>query len=110
MNRIDTMKGCVVKPMKIVKHVKARKIETKPMGTRIKKVENIKAYPKKVTSIRTELCDGCYMVTYYYKQGPYGELIAEDIDYATCFERVVYDPMDHIIGSTSGHLTDKIRW
>ncbi len=96
--------------MKIVKHVKARKIGTKPVDTRVRKVENIKAYPKKVTSIRTELCDGCYMITYYFKRGPYGEMIAEDIDSATHFERAVYDQMDRILGSTSGELTDKIRW
>ena len=50
------------------------------------------------------------MITYYFKRGPYGELVAEDIDSATHFERAVYDPMNHIIGSTSGRLTDKIRW
>lgn len=104
------MKGCVVQTMKRVKHVPVRKIETKPVETRVKKVENIPAYPKKTTSIRTELSDGCYMVTYYYKRGPYGELIAEDIDYATHFERAVYDRMNHLLGSTSGRLTDKIRW
>jgi hypothetical protein len=50
------------------------------------------------------------MITYYFKRGPYGELIAEDIDSATHFERAVYDQMDHLLGSTSGRLTDKIRW
>ena len=96
--------------MKRVKHVTARKIEMKPVETRVKKVENIPAYPKKTTSIRTELSDGCYMVTYYYRRGPYGELLAEDIDSATHFERAVYDRMNHLLGSTSGQLTDKIRW
>lgn len=96
--------------MKRVKRVTARKIEMKPVDTRVKKVETIRAYPKKTTSIRTELSDGCYMITYYFKRGPYGELIAEDIDSATHFERAVYDQMDHLLGSTSGRLTDKIRW
>ena len=96
--------------MKRVRHVTARKIETQPIEARVKKVENIPAYPKKTTSIRTELADGCYMVTYYYKRGPYGELIAEDINYATHFERAVYDHRDRLLGSTSGRLTDKIRW
>ena len=64
--------------MKKVKHVTARKIEMQPVETRVKKVEKIPAHPKKTTSIRTELCDGCYMVTYYFKRGPYGELLAEE--------------------------------
>ncbi|MBQ9902684.1 MAG: hypothetical protein IJM51_09935 [Clostridia bacterium] len=96
--------------MKRVKHITARKVGMKQIDTRVKKVKNIPAYSKKITSIRTELSDGCYMITYYFKRGPYGELVAEDIDSATHFERAVYDPMNHIIGSTSGRLTDKIRW
>ena len=96
--------------MKRVKLVTARKIGIKPVGTRVRRVETVKAYPQKTTSIRTELCDGCYMITYYYKRGPYGELIAEDINKATHYERAVYDRMDHLLGSTSGRLTDKIRW
>ncbi len=96
--------------MKRVKHVTARKIERLPLTTRVKKVETITAYPKKTTSIRTELSDGCYMMTYYFRRGPYGELLAEDINKATHFERAIYDKTDRLIGSTSGELTDKIRW
>ncbi|MBQ1440742.1 MAG: hypothetical protein IIZ08_02335 [Clostridia bacterium] len=96
--------------MKRVKLVTARKVKMKPIETRVKNVRNIRAYPKKTTSIRTELCDGSYMMTYYYRPGPYGELIPEDINSATNYERVVYDRMDHILGSTSGRLTDKIKW
>lgn len=96
--------------MKRVKHVSARKIEMKPVETHVKKVETVTAYPKKTTSIRTELTDGCYMVTYYYRRGEYGELLAEDVDHATHFERAVYDRMNHLLGSTSGELTNKIRW
>jgi hypothetical protein len=96
--------------MKRVKHVPVRKVGTKPIDTRIKKAKKIPAYSKKITSIRTELSDGCYMVTYYFKRGPYGDFLAEDINSATHFERAVYDRMDRILGSTSGELTDKIRW
>lgn len=96
--------------MKRVKHVYARKVEMRPVEAHVKNVEKIEAYPKKTTSIRTELSDGCYMVTYYYRRGPYGELLAEDIDYATHFERAVYDKMNHLLGTTTGELTDKIRW
>lgn len=96
--------------MKRVKHVYARKVAMQPVDAHVKKVENVPAYPKKTTNIRTELCDGCYMVTYYYRRGPYGELLAEDIDSATHFERAVYDPMNHLLGTTTGELTDKIRW
>ena len=96
--------------MKKVKHIVARKIERKPITARPKRTENVRARQKKITSIRTELCDGCYMMTYYFRRGMYGELIAEDIDYATDFERVVYDARNRVIGSTSGQLTDKIRW
>lgn len=96
--------------MKRVKHVKARKVETRPIEAHVRPVEVVEAYPKKTTHIRTELSDGCYMVTYYYRRGPYGELLAEDIDQATHFERAIYDKMGHLLGSTTGELTEKIRW
>ncbi|MBQ1555478.1 MAG: hypothetical protein IIZ68_08475 [Clostridia bacterium] len=96
--------------MKKLRHVYARKVKMKPVDAHVKKVENVPAYPKKTTSIRTELSDGCYMVTYYYKRGPYGELLAEDVDTATHFERAIYDPMNHMLGSTTGELTGRIRW
>ncbi len=96
--------------MKRVKRVPVRRVEMQPVETHIKKVETVEAYPKKTTSIRTELSDGCYMVTYYYRRGPYGELLAEDIDSATHFERAIYDRMNHLLGSTTGELTEKIRW
>lgn len=96
--------------MKQVRRVNVRKAEVRQADVHVKQVENIAAYPKKVTSIRTELNDGCYMVTYYYRRGPYGELLAEDIDSATHFERAVYDQMNHLLGTTTGELTDKIRW
>lgn len=99
-----------MKPVKHVRHVYARRVRRRPIQASVKHVENIPAYPKKTTSVRTELSDGCYMVTYYYRRGPYGELLAEDIDSATHFERAVYDPMDHLLGSTTGELSDKIRW
>ncbi len=104
------VRGCVVNSMKRVKYVKARKVGIQPVATRVRKVENIKAYPKKTTFIRTELSDGCYMMTYYFRRGPYGELSPEDINSATHFERAVYDRKDNLLGSTSGELTDKIRW
>ena len=63
--------------MRRVKRVPVRRVEMQPVETHIKKVETVEAYPKKTTSIRTELSDGCYMVTYYYRRGPYGELLAE---------------------------------
>lgn len=96
--------------MKRVKHINVTKTKIHPVESHVKKAERIEAYPKKTTVIRTELNDGCYMVTYYYKRGPYGELLAEDIDYATHFERAVYDRMNHLLGTTSGELNDKIRW
>ena len=39
-----------------------------------------------------------------------GELLAEDVDTATHFERAIYDPMNHMLGSTTGELTGRIRW
>lgn len=96
--------------MKRVKYVNAHKVKMQPVEAHVKKVETVEAHPKRTTSIRTELSDGCYMVTYYYRRGPYGELLAEDVDCATHFERAVYDPMNHLLGSTTGELTDKIRW
>lgn len=98
--------------MKQVKRIKVKvaRAEVHPVETHVKRVESVEAYPKKTTSIRTELNDGCYMVTYYYRRGPYGELIAEDIDQATHFERAVYDRMNHLLGTTTGELSDKIRW
>lgn len=96
--------------MKMVRHLNARRVQMHPIDAHVKKIKTVEAYQKKTTSIRTELSGGCYMVTYYYKRGPYGELLAEDVDHATHFERAVYDPMGHMLGSTTGELTDKIRW
>lgn len=96
--------------MKRVKHVNVRKAEVRPVEAHVKNVESVEAYPKKTVSIRTELNDGCYMMTYYYRRGEYGELLAEDIDSATHFERAVYDKMNHLLGTTTGELNDKIRW
>lgn len=93
-----------------VRHVNVKKAEVRPAEAHVKQVESVEAHPKKVTSIRTELNDGCYMVTYYYRRGAYGELLAEDIDSATHFERAVYDKMNHLLGTTTGELNDKIRW
>lgn len=96
--------------MKQVKLINVKKAEVHQAQAHVKHIEPVEAYPKKTTSIRTELNDGCYMVTYYYRRGPYGELLAEDIDSATHFERAVYDKMNHLLGTTTGELNDKIRW
>ncbi len=95
---------------KTVKHIKVRKKTVRPVEAHIRQVENIPAYPKKITNTRTDLSDGCYMVTYYYRKGPYGELIAEDIDNATYFERAVYDQLGNLLGTTVGELNQKICW
>lgn len=108
INNVRSKKGR--KRVKLVKHVSVKKKSVIPLDTHVKQVEKITAAPKKVTNLRTELGDGCYMVTYYYRRGLYGELLAEDIDHATHFERVIYDRMNHMLGTTTGELGDKISW
>ena len=70
----------------------------------------VEAHPQKTTQVRSELGDGQYMVTYYFRKGPYGEYIAEDYREATHFERAVYDEQNNFIGSTIGTINDKVRW
>ena len=70
----------------------------------------VEAHVVKQTSSRAELGDGMYMMTYYFKKGPYGEYIAEDYRDATHFERAVYDADNNFIGSTIGEITRTVKW
>ena len=85
--------------------VKGKREELSPV-----KAADTVGYLKKVTHVRSELGEGQYIVTYYFRKGPYGELIAEDYKSATHFERAVYDENDNFIGSTIGTINDKVRW
>lgn len=87
----------------------------------VKSVGEPKAQPKvpavpvdvhvsKITNSRLDLGDGTYMMTYYFKKGPFGEYIAEDYRTATHYERAVYDEYNNILGSTIGEITPAIRY
>ncbi len=75
-----------------------------------KNVVQVAAHPVKVTHVRSELGDGQYMVTYYFRKGQYGEYIAEDYRNATHFERAVYDEQNNFVGSTIGTINEKVKW
>ncbi len=76
----------------------------------VKPVVQVEAHTQKITHVRSELGDGQYIVTYYFRKGPYGEYVAEDYREATHFERAVYDEQNNFIGSTIGTINDKVRW
>ncbi len=70
----------------------------------------VDVHTQKVTHVCSELGEGQYIVTYYFRKGPYGEYIAEDYRSATHFERAVYDEQNNFIGSTIGTINDNVRW
>ncbi len=91
---------------KVPVHVaRVRKTEPAPI-----KNSEAGGYLQKITHVRSELGDGQYIVTYYFRKGPYGEYVAEDYRSATHFERAVYDENNTFIGSTIGTINDKVRW
>lgn len=70
----------------------------------------VAATAKKTTFTRVNLPDGDFMMNYYYRRDKKGELVPEDIELATHFERVVYDRDGNVIGSTVGELNDVVKW
>ena len=73
-------------------------------------VAKIEAKPRKVTFTRTDLPGGDFMMNYYFRRDEHGELVPEDINHATHFERVVYDRNGNTIGSMNGLMSDIIKW
>ncbi len=82
-----------------------KRVESAPKNT-----VQVPVHTQKITHIRSELGEGQYIVTYYFRKGPYGEYVAEDYRSATHFERAVYDENNNFIGSTIGTINDKVRW
>lgn len=75
-----------------------------------KPVVHIDASKKKVTFSRRDLGDGCFLMNYYFRKGPMGEFIAEDIESATHYERAVYDRYGNLLGSSIARLGGDIFW
>lgn len=87
---------------------KVRKVRIVQVPVRVRNTVEIGAHRKKVTHLRSQLCDGGYMITYYFSRGQYGELIAEDIGSATHCERVVYDAQGNVLGSSIGEMSGQL--
>ncbi len=96
--------------MRIYKKVPVHVAGIKRANAQVKNVVPVEAHTQKVTHVRSELGEGQYIVTYYFRKGPYGEYIAEDYKSATHFERAVYDEYNNFIGSTIGTINEKVRW
>lgn len=91
-----------------VKRVRVKTARVKHIEAEVKPVVRLEARKPKTTYVRRELGDGFFMVTYYFRRGPYGELIAEDFGRATHFERAVYDENGTFVGSTIGQITKMV--
>lgn len=73
-------------------------------------VAKVEAKARKTTFTRTDLPCGDFMMNYYFRRDERGQLVPEDINHATHFERVVYDRYGNTIGSMTGRLSDVIKW
>ena len=73
------------------KQADAREVRIVKLPVRVKPVVRVEATARKRTFSRTDLPEGDFMMNYYYRMDDRGELIPEDVDFATHFERVVYD-------------------
>ncbi len=81
-----------------------------PVPAHVRPAVQLQATAKKTTFTRMSLPDGDFMMNYYYRRDKNGDLVPEDVDSATHFERVVYDRDGNIIGSTNGEINDVVRW
>lgn len=79
-------------------HVKTTHIVNVPVHTR--PVVDVPAQVKKTVFKRTNLSDGCFLMSYYYRKGSMGELLAEDVSRATHCEHAVYDDRGNLLGSS----------
>ena len=80
------------------------------LNARKRPVVEVKATPVKRTFSRCDLPGGDFLMTYYYIVDHTGNYVAEDIEKATHFERIIFDRDGNIIGSTMGRLRDGVRW
>lgn len=96
--------------MKLYKKVPVHVAGVRHAQAEMRNAVRVEARPSKITHTRSELGDGQYMVTYYFRKGQYGEYIAEDYRNATHFERAVYDEQNNFIGSTIGTINEKVKW
>ncbi|MDR1002016.1 MAG: hypothetical protein LBL82_01920 [Oscillospiraceae bacterium] len=87
---------------KISKTAPVRTVRVKKIDASVKPVVKLQAEVKKTVFVRQNMSDGYYSVTYYYTKGPYGELIAEDLNLADFYERVIYDSAGNPLGSSIG--------
>lgn len=82
----------------------------KRVTARKKPVVHLEATRKKITYSRRDLDDGCFLMNYYFRMGPMGDFIAEDIELATHCERAVYDRHGNLLGSTISLLGGEVFW
>ena len=81
-----------------------------PVPAHVRPAVQLPVTVHKTTYTRKNLPDGDFMMNYYYRRNKNGDLVPEDIESATHFERVVYDRNGGVIGSTTGELNDTVRW
>ncbi|MBQ4312808.1 MAG: hypothetical protein IJC18_01235 [Clostridia bacterium] len=96
--------------MKKVRHIKARVARNRRLTAHVKPVVQLKVNARKTLFTRTNLPDGDFLMNYYFRENEAGDLVPEDIELATHFERVVYDRYGNVIGSTIGRLGGNIHW
>ncbi len=96
--------------MAIKKRLQGRAVHVVQVPTHVKPAVQLPVVAKKTIFTRKDLPDGDFMINYYYVRDKKGELIPEDIEKATHYERVVYDRDGNVIGSTIGELTETMRW
>lgn len=81
-----------------------------PIPAHVRPAAQLPVTVRPTTFTRTNLPDGDFMMNYYYRRDKNGDLVPEDIERATHFERVVYDRSGTVLGSTTGELNDTVRW
>lgn len=85
-------------------------VKIKQLPCRVKPKVQLPVVAHKTTFTRKNLPEGDFMMNYYFVRDAKGNLIPEDIEAATHYERVIYDRDGNVIGSTIGEMNDSIRW
>ena len=96
-----------------MKHAKRIRVRVRTthivnLPVRVRQVVDVPAQVKKNVFKRTNLSDGSFMITYYYRKGLMGELLAEDVSRATHCEHAVYDAGGHLLGSTIARIGGEV--
>ena len=86
--------------------VKTTQVVNVPDHTR--QVVDVASQVKKTVFRRTSLSDGGFLMSYYFRKGDMGELLAEDISRATHCEHAVYDACGNLLGSSIVRIGGKV--